>query len=174
MNQNHNGAVSPPSSQEDTKETGFDVTKWTVIAAGAAAGVILIIFLIGVVLALLPNIGATAARVKTVRDLFIIVMGLESILIIFAIAALIIQIARLTNLLQNEVKPILKNTQDTVNTAKGTAQFVSANLTEPLIKASAFMAGVGVFVREWGGIRKALRRSTPARPTEEAHPNGRS
>lgn len=172
MSLNGNELAAPAEPADAPNE--FNIVRLTMITAGVAAGVIVAIFLIGVVLSLLPSVGPTAARVKTLRDLFIIVMGLESILIIFALAALVIQFARLANLVQNEVKPILKNTQDTVNTAKGTAQFVSANVTEPIIKASAFMAGVGVFVREMGGIRKAMRPAPkPRASSKENSANGR-
>lgn len=147
------------SAQAEESKSKNNIVRYTMIASAGLGGVILLIFIVGVILAILPNPALTAARVQVIRDAFLIVMGLESILIIFGLAALIIQIARLVNLLQNEVQPILKNTQETVNTAKGTAQFVGANVTGPVIKASAFMAGAGVFIREIGGIRRAIRPS---------------
>jgi hypothetical protein len=54
---------------------------------------------------------------------------------------LIIQLASLINLLQNEVKPILKSTSETVNTLRGTTEFLSENLVEPVIKLNSYMAG---------------------------------
>jgi hypothetical protein len=40
-----------------------------------------------------------------------------------ALTILIIQIARLTNLLENEVKPILNSTNETVSNLRGTTKF---------------------------------------------------
>jgi uncharacterized protein YoxC len=88
----------------------------------------------------------------------IIILALQGIVIVVALAVLILQVARLINLLQNEVIPILENTKDTLNTAKGTVEFVSSNVTEPLLRASAFTAGLRVLFSEVGGIRRAIRR----------------
>jgi hypothetical protein len=76
-----------------------------------------------------------------VRDIFIIFMALEALVIGVALVVLIIQVAILTNLLQNEVKPILDNTSETVNTLKGTVRFLSDNLTEPVIVLNEYLAG---------------------------------
>ncbi len=56
---------------------------------------------------------------STVRDIFIILMAVESMVIGFALIILVVQLASLTNLLQNEIKPILKSTSETINTLKG-------------------------------------------------------
>jgi hypothetical protein len=77
-----------------------------------------------------------------VRDIFIIVMAFESIVIGAALVVLVVQISRLINLLQNEVKPILKSTKETVDTLKGTSQFLSENLVEPVIKLNGYLAGL--------------------------------
>ena len=79
------------------------------------------------------------------RDIFIIVMALESLVIGVALVVLIVQIATLINLLQNEVKPILNSTNETVNTLRGTVAFLSENLTEPVIKLNASLAGLKKF-----------------------------
>jgi hypothetical protein len=48
----------------------------------------------------------------------------------------------LINLVQNEVKPILQSTSETVNTLKGTTTFLSQNLVAPVIKLNGYMAGM--------------------------------
>jgi hypothetical protein len=53
-----------------------------------------------------------------------------------------IQVAGLINLLQNEVKPILESTSETVNNLRGTTQFLSENLVEPVIKLNSYLAGL--------------------------------
>jgi hypothetical protein len=55
---------------------------------------------------------------------------------------LIVQLARLTALLQNEVRPILESTNDTVNTLRGTSQFLSDNVVRPVIKVNGSLAAV--------------------------------
>ena len=87
----------------------------------------------------------------------LIFLALEGILIVLALAVLIVQVARLINLLQNEVKPVLKNTQETLNTARGTVEFVSDTVTRPVVQASAFFAGASVMTRNLLGIRRALK-----------------
>jgi hypothetical protein len=107
------------------------------------AGIILaaILALAGIVVAIiaLANHQQAAANV---RDIFIIFMAFESLIIGAALVVLIIQIASLINLLQNEVKPILQSTSETVNTLRGTTEFLSENLVEPVIKLNSYLAGL--------------------------------
>lgn len=91
----------------------------------------------GIVLLAIAGDKTTAA----VRDIFIILMALESIVIGVALIILVVQLASLTNLLQNEIKPILKSTSETVNTLKGTTAFLSDNLATPVIKVNSSLAG---------------------------------
>ena len=77
-----------------------------------------------------------------VRDIFIILLAVEMFIIGVALIVLIIQLASLSNLLQNEVKPILDSTTETVNDLKGTVKFLSDNVTEPVIKLYQSMAGI--------------------------------
>jgi hypothetical protein len=76
-----------------------------------------------------------------IRDVFIIFMALEFLVIGAALVILMIQLAVLINLLQNEIKPILNSTNETVNTLRGTVTFLSDNLAEPVIKLNQYMAG---------------------------------
>ncbi len=143
---------------EAESQNGMSFTRWVMIGAGALGGITLLVLVIGVILALIDS-SYWAPRISSIRDLVIIVVVLEFILIIAALTVLILQVARLINLLQNEIKPILENTKETVDTAKGTAQFVGKNVAQPVVKAGTFFAGLRVFLREWGGIRRALNQS---------------
>jgi uncharacterized membrane protein YcjF (UPF0283 family) len=150
---------------ENPKKSRWPLKRVVMVAAGALGGVILIIFVIGVLLALFGD-NTWPGRIQIIRDIFIIAMTLEVILIIAALAILILQVARLINLLQNDIKPILQNTRETLNSAKGTVDFVGSNVTEPIIRTSSFLAGAGVFIREVGGIRRAIRPSKKERSHE--------
>jgi hypothetical protein len=90
--------------------------------------------------------GTDTARV---RDIFIIFMALEFLLIGCVMIVLIVQIARLTLLLQNEIKPILESTSETANTLRGTTVFLSEHLVEPILKLNQYLAGmnriIGIF-----------------------------
>jgi hypothetical protein len=69
-------------------------------------------------------------------------MAFESLIIGVALVILVIQVASLINLLQNEVRPILKSTSETVDTLRGTTAFLSENMVEPVIKLNSYLAGL--------------------------------
>ena len=77
-----------------------------------------------------------------IRDIFIIVVALESLIIGVALVVLIVQLASLINLLRNEVRPILDATNETVNNLRGTAEFLGENVVEPVIKLNGYLAGL--------------------------------
>ncbi len=111
--------------------------KKTLTVVVILAVVLFVVILAGVFLLAQPENQAVAAQV---RDIFIILLAFEMFLVGIAAVILIIQLATLTNLLQNEIKPILNTTTDTVNTLKGTVRFVSDNLTEPVIQINESLA----------------------------------
>ena len=88
-----------------------------------------------------------------IRDVFIIVVALESLVIGVALIVLIVQLASLINLLQNEVRPILKATSETVNNLRGTAEFLGENVVEPVVKLNSYLAGLNRML-ELMGIKK--------------------
>ena len=98
--------------------------------------------------------GAGNQVTAQVRDIFIILMALISFVIGVALIVLIVQIATLINLLQNEIKPILKSTSETVNTLKGTTTFLSDNLASPVIKINSSIAGARKLLDLIGRFRK--------------------
>jgi len=120
------------------------------IMTGVIVGVVvLLIFLVVAIYFLLQP----AAPTDKIRDIFIIVVALESLVIGVALIVLVIQLASLINLLQNEVRPILKATNETVNNLRGTAEFLGENMVEPVIKLNGYMAGLNRML-ELMGIRR--------------------
>ena len=77
----------------------------------------------------------------TARDIAIILLALESIIIGITLIVLVIQVIRLVKLLRGEVIPILRSTQETVGTVRGTATFMSDHLVQPVVKVSSYAAG---------------------------------
>jgi uncharacterized membrane protein YqhA len=118
-----------------------EIRKRRLTTAGIIAGavIVLALFVIGFVYLINPAFSSyeTVARL---RDIAIILMAIESIVISLALVILIVQIARLTNLIENEVKPILDSTNETVSNLRGTTKFLSDNLVEPVIKLNELMA----------------------------------
>jgi hypothetical protein len=104
--------------------------------------------IVAIVLLMQPS--APTARI---RDVFIIVVALESLVIGVALIILVVQLASLINLLQNEVRPILHATNETVNTLRGTAEFLGESVVEPVIKLNGYLAGLTRML-ELMGIKK--------------------
>jgi len=144
----------PPSvtTSENEPSNNSQSQRTTIIGIIIGLVVLLGILITGVVLLLLPSTDITV--VGRIRDIFIILMALESLLIGLVLVILIIQIARLINLLQNEIKPILDSTNETVSTLRGTTAFLSTNLVEPVIKLNESLAGLQKFMEILGIGRK--------------------
>ncbi len=99
-----------------------------------------------------------ATNTAKIRDVFIIFMALESLFLGLILVVLIIQLARLINLLQNEIKPILDSTNETVNTLRGTTLFLSENVVEPVIKMNEYTAGILQALTVLGLMRKRSKK----------------
>jgi len=110
----------------------------TIIAAVIAAVVVILIGLGFAVYALLQP-GTPTDRI---RDIFIIIVALETLVVGVALVILLIQLASLINLLQNEVRPILQATNETINTLRGTAEFLGESVVEPVIKLNGYLASI--------------------------------
>jgi len=124
---------------EHTVENKAILRKQRWIIAVIIVTIVLVIVGMGfAIFALVQN----PAVASNVRDIFIILMAFESLLIGAALVVLVIQMVSLVNLLQNEVKPILESTSITVNTLRGTTEFLSENLVDPVIKLNSYLAGL--------------------------------
>jgi len=105
----------------------------------------LVIFIGLVVFAFVRLFQADLETTSRIRDIFIIFMALQSIVLGIAIIILIVQLATLINVFKNEIKPILETTNDTLRNLKGTTSFLSNNLVEPVIKMNEYSAGFKKF-----------------------------
>lgn len=126
-------------SPEEISEQRQRERQWRRIMISVIAGAVVILALLGVAIFLLLQPGTPTDRI---RDVFIIVVALESLVIGVALIVLIVQLASLINLLQNEVRPILKATSDAVNNLRGTAEFLGENVVEPVVKLNGYLAGL--------------------------------
>jgi hypothetical protein len=117
-------------------------------------GVVAIIALLATAIYFLLRPQTDMETVSKIRDVFIIVMALESLLIGAALVVLIVQIASLVNLMQNEVRPILAATTETVNNLRGTAEFLGENVVQPVIQLNGYLAGLQRVIELMGLKRK--------------------
>ena len=116
---------------------------------------ILVLFIV-ITLASVYYLLQPTTNTEKIRDVFIIFMALVSLILITILVILIYQLSILINLLQNEIKPILDSTNETVNTLRGTTTFLSENLSEPVIKLNEYLAG---FAQLFGLFRDTSRSS---------------
>jgi hypothetical protein len=139
--------TSLPTSQDVDKETERRNRQLTITIT-----VFAIIFISLIILAVF-GLTRDASVTQNIRDIFIIFMALESLIIGAALVVLIVQIASLINLLNNEIKPILDATNETVANLRGTTQFLSENLVEPVVKLNSYLAGLQKMI-DLLGIKK--------------------
>jgi hypothetical protein len=85
--------------------------------------------------------------VAVVRDLAIILLAVESLVIGAVLIVLVWEIRNLAKLLREEIKPILNSADETARTVRGTTVFVSDTLVNPMVRASSFVTGVTQAVR---------------------------
>ena len=127
-----------PTLDELAAKREAERKKKTIITS-IIAGIVFILVLLGVAIFFLMQPGTPTDKI---RDVFIIVVALESLVIGVALIVLVIQLASLINLIQNEVRPILNATSETVNTLRGTVEFLGENVVEPVVKLNSYLAGL--------------------------------
>ena len=128
--------VSAPDMPEPTR------SNWKLKAALIGGGLLLLAIILGIIFLLTRNPQLTA----NLRDIAIIAFaGIGLVMSIIIGALLIVMIyymQSLLALLRNEIKPMLANVQQTVNTVRGTTALVSENVAKPVIKIASFLAGL--------------------------------
>ncbi len=142
----------PAVSPDDSYEVKVKVTRqqqWIIV------GVILfLLFLLILMIGAVIYLAQPDTNIVRIRDIMIIFMALEFMIVGLALMIMIVQLATLTNLLQNEVKPLLETTNETVNTLRGTALFLSDHLAEPVIKMNEYSSGLGRLFELFGLSRR--------------------
>lgn len=88
-----------------------------------------------------------------VRDVAIIVLAIESIIVGILLAILTVQVYKLVKMLREEVKPMLEATQETVGTVKGTTTFLSDHLVAPVVNVAGYISGLRQAAKTLAGFR---------------------
>jgi ABC-type dipeptide/oligopeptide/nickel transport system permease component len=131
-------AGPPPTPEQIAAQRARERQTNTIIAVSIVVVVVILVGLGLAVYALLQP-GTPTDRI---RDIFIIIVSLETLVIGVALVVLLIQLASLINLLQNEVRPIIQATNETINTLRGTAEFLGESVVEPVIKLNGYLASI--------------------------------
>ncbi len=131
-------AAPPPTPEQIAAQKARQQQTNTIIAVVIVVAIVILAGLGLAVYALLQP-GTPTDRI---RDIFIIIVSLETLVIGVAMVVLMIQLASLINLLQNEVRPIIQATNETINTLRGTAEFLGESVVEPVIKLNGYLASI--------------------------------
>jgi hypothetical protein len=143
--------LSAPNLPQPSSVTGKAGGRLTVVAAVVVVLVILagtIVF--GVVMFRNP------AAAATLRDIFLIILGVQSIvvalLMVVLLAALVyvaLKLHGLTQFVQTELKPILERADDTMRTVHSRTVFVSDSAVKPVIEVMAYVSAVKSIIRSF-------------------------
>jgi len=93
----------------------------------------------------------------TIRDIAIIILAVESIIVGIAVLVLAWQVYRLTRTIKEEITPLLRDVDETVRIARGTTTFLSTNLVKPTVKVAKTTAFIRRAARTLGDVIAQLR-----------------
>lgn len=79
---------------------------------------------------------------SSLRDVAIILLAVESLVIGVVLVALLVEIRSLARLLQEEVEPLLNSASETADTVRGTTTFVSQKVVSPVVKMYSLASGI--------------------------------
>jgi hypothetical protein len=128
----------PPTPPEQVEDPEIVRRQKLIVTALIVGGVVIIILLCLIVFWLLQPETPT----ETIKNIVIVFLAVEMLIVGIAVVVLAVQVATLINLLQNEVRPMLNSTNDTINTLRGTTEFLSENLVEPVIQLNGYLASL--------------------------------
>jgi ABC-type protease/lipase transport system fused ATPase/permease subunit len=113
--------------------------RMTLIGIGIA--VIAVLILLGFAFMIAAGI------IAEVRDIVIILLAVESLIIGGITLFLLYQIIMLLTLIREELIPLIQSAQDTVNSARGTTVYVSRKIIVPSAKAATNVARMQAMAR---------------------------
>jgi membrane protein implicated in regulation of membrane protease activity len=81
-------------------------------------------------------------EIETIRDVFIIALALESCVFGLVLMVMLVMVIRLVNTVEFEIKPILRQTNQTMGSVRGTTAFVSKHVVDPVVKTKGYASAV--------------------------------
>ena len=100
--------------------------------------------------------------ITVVRDIAIIVLAVESIVVGIILSILLIQIRNMIILMREELQPVISSTQETAETVRTTTQFVSKRVVKPGVDIMSTIAGIRQGFRTLRGGVLPRRGSNPS------------
>jgi hypothetical protein len=97
------------------------------------------------------------ALTRSARDIFLILLALEFMVVGIALIVLVVQLSRLLLLLEMELRPMLENANETLDALRGTTLFLSETLVEPVMKLQSSLAGIQRLLELFGVFRGPFR-----------------
>ena len=88
-----------------------------------------------------------AGVIDEVRDIVIILLAVESLIIGGVTLFLLYQMIMLLTLIREDLIPLIQSAQDTVNSARGTTVYVSRKIVVPSAKAATTVARLQTMAR---------------------------
>jgi tellurite resistance protein TehA-like permease len=139
-------------------ETSRQQNRQAVPTGYVVLGIVLALIVVGALIFGILWLARTyPAQIETIRDVFIIALALESCIFGIVLLLMLIMLIRLVNTVEFEIKPILRQTNQTIGSVRGTTAFVSRHVVDPVVKASSYAAGVRRGVKTlFGDPRKNL------------------
>lgn len=142
---------------EEESSSRWTLKRIVMLGAGVPIAVLVGLFLIALGIVFFGDPDWWAIRMQYFRDLGLIVLTLQGILIITGLAILVLQVARFVNLLRSEVKPITEDARSTISEVRATTAFVGKNTVQPLVRIQAFFVGALAFLRELLNLRRLAK-----------------
>ena len=96
--------------------------------------------------------------VALIRDIAIILLAVESLVIGVVLIVLALQIRGLTKMLEEEIEPILESTKETATTVRGTTVFLSNTFVKPMINAVGYASAANRVVSVLARGKRRIRR----------------
>jgi hypothetical protein len=113
--------------------------RMTLIGIGIAVIAVLVLLSFAVMIA--------AGVIGEVRDVVIILLATESLIIGGVTLFLLYQMIMLVTLLREDLIPLIQSAQETVNSARGTTVYVSRKIIVPSAKAASTVARLQAMTR---------------------------
>ncbi len=105
----------------------------------------------------------------TVRDIAIVLLAIQSLVIGVLLAILLVQLRNLVRMLREEIAPILQTSQETAHRVDGTVHLVSDTIVRPLIKLNSLGAGVRKAADNLFYFKGRMRRGRGASSAAQPH-----
>jgi membrane glycosyltransferase len=147
--------LPPPTTEASPSPSAAQERKRRLLFLGGGIAIIVVALAIlvgGTMLAIQFPDGA-----RSIRDVAIILLAGLSCLISMAMLALLYQTTMLTLMMRDEIKPLLESINETMNTVRGTAVFMSDNIVQPTITVASAFAGVKRVFDSLAGIRSSVK-----------------